>query len=178
MLLQQIVLELDGELLRLKSLRDIVAGLARSPSIVPILGFELNRLHEADAVAPAVTAQPIGPEVAALTTPVARLARGRGRPRKASAGANGRSAKDDAPTERSPRVYRTGRRAQPTALSKAAQVGPVVISAAALARERETRGAAKAASPQRRLPEMPPEVRPEAFARELAARWLSSPHKG
>ena len=178
MLLQQIVLALDGELHRLKSLRGIVAGLAGSPSIVPNLGLGFNGLAEADAVAVAVIAQPVVPEAGTLAAPTARMARGRGRPRKASAGVEDLSAEEDAPAERAARVYRTGRRAQPTALSKATQVGPVVISAAALAQERETRGAAKAAVPQRSLPEAAPEIHPEAFARELAARWLSSPNKG
>lgn len=68
-------------------------------------------------------------------------------------------------------------KAEPTALRKAHISGPVVVSATALAHERELRASAKAATTPAKDAETSAEVRPEAFARELAARWLTSPAK-
>lgn len=184
MLLEQIVRQLDAELIRLKSLRSVVAGLAKSPSLVRDLAPRLNRLLQAQpkssaaAPPPKVRRESVLPETpppaptpAALSAVQTKAVRGRGRPRKTPAhlGTSG--------AETATRAQRPRRHAEPTALSKATSAGPVVMSAAALAREREIRQAAKAALSPEKVPEAAPEIRPEVFARELAARWLTSPSK-
>ena len=165
MLLQQIVEKLDGELVRLKSLRSVVAGLARTPAFRREAAFIPAPLPVA-----AVSVAPAAPEVAAEVTAEPQHRPVRGRPRKLP---------DGGPSvlETPARIHRRSRQAEPTALGKAASAGPVVISAAALVREREARQAVKAASPHQQARQAEPEVRPEIFARELAARWLSSPGK-
>lgn len=171
MLLQHIVYQLDGELTRLKSLRSVVAGLAR-PS-ASLRGFQARAERVSPTESPVSKDDPIQIALAErLTEPVvtAGTMRRRGRPRVVRA--------DEASEEALPvRSHRRTKLAQPTALGKAASVGPVVISAAALMREREARMAVKAASAHRPQSEVELEVRPEVVARQLAARWLASPDK-
>lgn len=149
MLLQQIIHQLDGELVRLQSLRGIVAGLSKSAAIVRSLEPKIDKLLKAEVKVP---------------EPPAR----RGRPRKNV------EAPVPAPSKlRVPRMPRLGRSTEPTALAKFTPAGPVVVSAAALAKERETRVSAKAAAPKGHDADRKVEVRPEMFARQLAARWLT-----
>lgn len=174
MLLQRIVHQLDGELVRLKSLRRVVAGLAKTPAVLrdiepqperqlPVEPLTVKR--EPSAAVPAV-ALPVAMEGAAKAVTV----RGPGRPRRLSA------PKAELQVMEA-RVHSRSRTPEPTALGKAASTGPVVISAAALVREREARMAAKAASPHPQPADAALEVLPEVSARELAARWLSASGK-
>ncbi len=177
MLLQEIVSQLDGELIRLKSLRSVVAGLAKSPTAIRGLKPKLERLLQVKPPLPkANPAQTVTVELStAPAEPVAIAERGhrRGRPR----GARAAIAAMDGSAETLVRTHRRMKVAEPTALGKAASTGPVVISAAALMREREARMAVKAGTASQSPREMEPEVRPEVVARQLAARWLLSPDK-
>lgn len=180
MLLQEILHQLDAELDRLQALRAIVADLAALPvalrRLPPQLGLDLNA------------------ETAASPEPK----RKRGRPRKSSAPAPSASAAEVAqaiapqpakPQKPSRPKKSSGSRplkrkaAEPEPLEAAVlgrtqRSGPVVVSAAALLREREERAAAKAAAVPGKDSSLEPEVRPELFARELAARWLTPAGKG
>ncbi len=166
MLLQQILHQLDGELTRLQTMRRIVADLAKAPAIVKRLTPKIEQLLRIEKgreikveVQPAPVA--VSPE----------QPRRRGRPRKnplAAAPANIR-------LPRAPRHAARTRITEHSALSKAVSAGPVVVSAAALAQERETRATLKAAMAANSAPA--PEVPPEMLARDLAARWLSSAAK-
>ena len=174
MLLQEIIYQLDGELIRLKSLRSVVAGLAKSPTAIRDLKPKIERLLQAKPpLAKVNPAQTVAAERSAPPAePVAAagMARRRGRPRGWRAGAAGKA-------ETPVRNHRRIKVAEPTALGKAASTGPVVISAAALMREREARMAIKAGPASQSPREAEPEVRPEVVARQLAARWLASPDK-
>ena len=174
MLLQQIVYQLDGELVRLKSLRSVVAGLAKSPAVVRGLQPKLERLLQTEPLKaksnPVQTVKVERVTVPAEPVAAAGTARRRGRPR----GLRVDGAKNAEPLVR---IQRRAKLSEPTALGRAASAGPVVISAAALTREREARMAVKAASAFQSPREAEPEVRPEVIARQLAARWLASPDK-
>ena len=175
MLLQGILHQLDAELDRLQALRAIVAELAALP-------VALRRL-------PAQLGLDLNAEIAPPPEPK----RKRGRPRKnpsavPSASAAGvaqaiapQPAKPQKPSRpKKPSGTRPLKRkasAEPepveaAVLGRTQRSGPVVVSAAALLREREERAAAKAAAVPGKDPSLEPEVRPELFARELAARWL------
>ena len=173
MLLQHILHQLDGELVRLKSLRKVVAGLGKSPAIVRTLVPRIAKLREAKPQGllaealpnsrPAQRREPRadpGPEQGVEP-------RRRGRPRKNA---------EVAPPAKV-RTPRATRQAEPTALAKSVPRGPVVVSAAALAQEREKRATAKAAAPEQDRKAAREGVRPESFARELAARWLAPASK-
>ena len=170
MLLQQIVGKLDGELVRLKSLRSVVAGLAKPPAGGGTK-YRIERYLQAEPPAAGVAVAET--EILSAALPAAGLkakaGTRRGRPRRTAVAAEFR----EAPV----RVPRRTRPVETTALGKASSAGPVVISAAALLREREARQAVKTASHHQHSREAEPEVRPEAYARELAARWRSSPTK-
>ncbi len=171
MLLQKILIQLDGELGRLHALRAVVASLSKSPAIVRTLGPKLSQLLQVK--------QKEQPE-AVVKAPAAL--RRRGRPRRALTSAPTAEPvqkpkpklREASSRERSRKVVSRSRPAEITALTKAASTGPVVVSAAALAAERATRITAKKETTK--LP-TEPELRPEVFAREVAARWLT-PAKG
>lgn len=169
MLLQQIMDKLDGELVRLRTLRSVVAGLARKPA-----GASSKKSRIELSVSEAVIAVP-EEIVAALAVPAVKevattLDSGKSQARKRP-----RSLSSDItePPNLALKGQQGRKRTEPTALGRAASVGPVVISAAALVREREARMAVKTTSRPQNMREAEPEIRPEAYARELAARWLS-----
>ena len=146
MLLQHIVQQLDAELDRLHSLRKLVVTLQRSPVAVRNLDQQIH-----DAVAPAPEAAPVRELV--------QKPRHRGRPRK-----------PEPPAAKMPSKRRTSAPPEPSALTSAIPAGPVVISAAALARERTARQEAAAAAHEASLA---PESNPETMVQDLTARWLS-----
>lgn len=164
MLLQHILHQLDGELVRLRSLRTVVAGLARSPAVLRTLTPKLDQLLKPESAA--------GAAVAVVASAPARRP---GRPRKTSETAVVRAR--PAGVSRAARTTPAPSKGEPKALSKALSAGPVVVSAVALARERELRASAKAAAQVESEAAPALALRSETSARELAARWLISPAK-
>ena len=171
MLLQKILIQLDGELGRLQALRAVVAGLSKSPAIVRTLGPKLSQLlqvkekEQPKAVfeAPAVLRRRGRPRRALAAVPEAEpVQKSQPKPREAFS------------RQRARKVVARSRPTEITALTKATSTGPVVVSAAALAAERATRTIAK-----KETAKLPTEadLRPDVFAREVAARWLT-PAKG
>ena len=141
MLLQQILILLDDELDRLRNLRKIVASLAK-PTI---------------ARSPLVSAPDQSPQTKTEGVEDSpRPIRSRSRTGTAKT-----VARTDAGQIFSP----------PAVVVQAVRQGPVVVSAAELARERD----AKAAVEQRKAGLQMKVSAPDSLARELAARWLRSP---
>lgn len=144
MLLKQIITQLDTELDRLQKLREIVADLL-SPS-VPIAPMAdlLDTVAASEVPEPALLPEDEPSRI------------GSGRVRGVF-------------RQRGTRVKRQ-RPAEPSALTSAIPAGPVVVSAQALARERDLR--AKAQVPSSKQIEEPTL---EAIGRDLAARWVTGP---
>ena len=148
MLLQQIVSQLDAELDRLRNLRAIVAALAKSPVLVKRVSRKLDELLQAKPEARPAPAEMQAPKKALPEKPVVER-------RKAER------------PEKAPK-----KRAEPVALSRALSAGPVVISAQALAQERERRTMVHAAENKEATPQVTGE-NAESLARDLTSRWLT-----
>ncbi|MGI4830778.1 MAG: hypothetical protein ACRYFU_21690 [Janthinobacterium lividum] len=153
-MLQQIVHQLDAELERLQSIRNIVAGLQSAPVLTEVTLTEVDLEPQAS------------PEEMPESAP---RERGQRRPR---------SVKTVSMTEK--RSEKVKQIIELRALKSSIPAGPVVVSAQSLARERETRAASKATAGS---PVSSPETDDaalNALTRSLANRWRvgtdSSPH--
>ena len=161
MLLQQIIKQLDAELDRLRALRQIVATLQGSSVVASVpsvrIGAALQRPAEAHPIPnlPKPLAEPV-------KLPLSPERRSRLGSRRIG-------------QKMTPKMPRTE---QPAPLRSAIPERPVVVSPAQLARERAVRQPAADAKDTSRRPVAQRVEDPDAFARNLASRWLSGPLTG
>lgn len=158
MLLQQIIDQLDAELDRLVTLRHIVAALHRPPTHITASDPQ----SELASDRPDTTGEPETNSISQPRTRTRRLQYAKVLKR--------------APQASNPV---TARLQQPPALASVLPTGPVVVSPAALARERALRKAAPSANELVDTESaVGPETDPEALARSLASRWRMGPLTG